>query len=1125
MPKPHRSLPHALAALAYLTVAAVTPAPAAEGPTKLLRFPDVHGDKVVFTYAGDLWTAPSAGGTATRLTAHPGLELFAKFSPDGQWIAFTGQYDGDEQVYVVAATGGIPRQLTWYPAQGPLPPRWGYDNQVYGWTPDGQAVIFRSLMDGWDLTDSRLYTVPLSGALPTPLAMPISGAGELSPDGRRAVYSPLVRDFRTWKRYEGGWAQDLWIMDLASQEAVNVTNHVRTDRDPMWIGDSIYFVSDRDDTLNLYALDPTTKAVRQLTRHRQWDVRWASGAADGQIVYELGGELRLWDTRVGAERALAITVPDDGLAMRPARVSAANNIEFFDLSPKGERALVVARGDVFTVPIEKGNVRNLTRTSRWHDKGARWSPDGRQIAFLSDRSGEEELWLVDQGGAGEPVQLTSGGSAFRYAPEWSDDGKRLAFGDKDGRVWVVEVATKKLLEIANDRRARSLDYAWAPGGQHLAYSLANENGTRSLWIWSVGDGTARQITSDWFAAYSPAWDPKGNYLYYLADREWTAQISSVEWNFATARETGIFALALRKDVAHPFPPQSDEVTVAKEGTGEGGEGAGKDGQTAGKKSEKNGKDGKDKGAQDAAAAEKPKLVRIDWEGLAERVTQVPVGNDNYTGLIATETHLVYSKHGGFFYGRDGWRPNSIHTFQLEGRKEQTLAERHSGWAVSLDGKKILVRSSGSLSLYDVAGGKESVKPVSTADLAVDRVPAEEWAEVFDEVWRRYRDFFYVANMHGYDWKAIGEQYRSLLPHVAHRSDLNYLLGEMIAELNVGHAYISGGDFALPERPRVALPGARFALDPGANRYRIASIYRGENDEDRYRAPLTEVGVDARVGDYVLAIDGVELAGSDNPYRMLRFKSDRAVELTLNDKPTGEGARKVVFRPLDSEDGLLYLAWVRRNRERVAELSGGRVGYLHIPDMGGDGLREFIKAYYPQLRKEALILDARSNGGGNVSPMIIERLRRELLSADTGRLNDWVDTYPGGVHVGPKVAMINETTASDGDIFAAMFRQARLGPIVGKRSWGGVVGISDHGPLIDGGSVSVPESGTISVDGKWIIEGYGVDPDVVVENDPRSLLAGGDPQLEKAVAMALEAAAATPGKLPAKPAEPIKTKRQ
>ncbi|MFH1176000.1 MAG: peptidase S41, partial [Acidobacteriota bacterium] len=449
-------------------------------PTKLLRFPDIHGDKVAFCYAGDIWVAPAGGGTATRLTAHPGIEVFPKFSPDGKWIAFTGQYDGDEQVYVIPAAGGQPRQLTYYPARGPLTPRWGYDNQVYGWTVDGKAVLFRSVADHWDTSDSQLYTVSVAGGLPRPLPMPLSGAGTFSPDGTRVAYSPLFRDFRTWKRYQGGWAQDLWTFDLATRQATRITDYPGTDRDPMWIGAAIYFASDRDGTLNLYRYDTATKATSQVTHSKSSDVRWPSEDPSGQIAYELGGELHVLDTRNGNDAALSIFVPNDGVAMRPSQVSAEQLIEDFELSPKGERALFVARGDVFTAPIEKGPTRNLTDSPNAHDKWARWSPDGARIAFISDRSGEDEVWIANQDGTGAPEQVTSGGKAMRYSPEWSPDGTHIAFSDKEGRLFVVTVADKKAVEVAKDRRGFLRDYAWSPDGAYLAFSLNNPNGYRSI---------------------------------------------------------------------------------------------------------------------------------------------------------------------------------------------------------------------------------------------------------------------------------------------------------------------------------------------------------------------------------------------------------------------------------------------------------------------------------------------------------------------------------------------------------------------------------------------------------------------------------------------------------------------
>ncbi|MGB6690217.1 MAG: hypothetical protein WBE76_20470, partial [Terracidiphilus sp.] len=551
-----RSAPrvHLLLLLAFLVLASSVTA-----QTKLLRFPDIHGDKVVFTYAGDLWTASTSGGIATRLTAHPGVELFAKFSPDGKWIAFTGQYDGDEQVYVIPVEGGVPRQLTFYPSRGPLPARWGYDNQVYGWTPDGKSVVFRSLRDHFDLGDSQLYTVSVDGGLPQALPMPFSGAGDLSPDGTKVVYSPLFRDFRTWKRYSGGWAQQLYIFDLKSHAAEKITTDVRSHRDPMWIGDKIYYSSDKDDTLNLYSYDPAIKETKELTHSTKWDIRWPSTDHKSRIVYEEGGELNIFDIGTGASTHISITVPTDALAMRPSRVSAAGQIESVGLSPKGERAVVVARGDVFTVPIEKGATRNLTDSSNAHDKEAAWSPDGATIAFISDMDGEDELYRISQDGQGKPEELTHGLQAMLYQPTWSPDGKRIAFTDKDGKLYVLTLDDKKVTQIAQNPRGRIFSYPWSEDGSFLAFTMDEPSGFTCIYIWSVADGQVRRVTDPMRDSGDPQWDTEGNYLYFIGTREYQPQLSDNEFNYATNRGRELLALALRKDVKNPFPPQSDEV--------------------------------------------------------------------------------------------------------------------------------------------------------------------------------------------------------------------------------------------------------------------------------------------------------------------------------------------------------------------------------------------------------------------------------------------------------------------------------------------------------------------------------------------------------------------------------------
>jgi len=1074
--------------------------------TKLLRFPDIHDNRVVFSYGGDLWQAPSTGGTAVRLTAHPGLELFAKYSPDGKSIAFTGQYDGDEQVYVIPSGGGEPKQLTFFPARGPLTPRWGSDNQVYAWSNDGKYVIFRTMRDGWALAMSRLYRVPVEGGPAEPLPMPVSGAGSLSPGGNQIVYSPQARDFRPEKRYSGGTANQLYIFDLETHAAKRISEGVRSSRDPMWIGKQIYFNSDRDGHFNLYAYDTASGKTSQITKNTVWDVRWPSSDRERRIVYELDGELNVLDVKTGKSTQIAINVPDDGINRRASRISAANLIEDAELSPKGERVLFSARGDIFSAPVEHGPTRNLTHTPGAHDKAPVWSPDGTKVAFLSDASGEEEIWVVAQDGSSAPEQITTGGKAFRFDPKWSPDGKRIAFNDKDGRLWVVTLADKKLQEVTHSTEGAIQDYQWSPGSSYLAFSMNNKDGSgfSSLYVWSLEENKLRQVTSGLFNEDSPAWDPKGDYLYYRATHEFHPQISRSEFDFATNRAEGFFVLALRRDVKNPFPLESDEVTIKKD------DAAAKD-----KPADKE----KDKKAEEAV-----KDKAIDWDGLAQRVTRVPIDADNYSNLAVKSDALVYATTPAYYYGRSAETKPALHIFSFKDRKDTKLVDDIHGWVLSRDGSKVLVRQSGSWSLYDATpSGAGSRKTISTAGLMLDRVPAEEWKQIFNEVWRRYRDFFYAPNMHGQDWNDIHDRYAKLLPFVAHRSDLNYVLSEMISELTVQHTYITGGDFQLPQRPHAGLPGARFEVDSASGRYRIAKIFDGQNEEEVYRSPLTEVGVDAKSGDYVLAINGEDVTAKEDIYKHFRNAGDAPVILTLNTKPTLDGARKVTYKPLQSEDDLLYYNWVEQNRRKVDELSHGRIGYIHLPDMGEAGIREFVKWYYPLLRKDALLIDDRSNGGGNISRMVIERLTRNLLSLTYPRTIATPRTYPNAVFIGPKAVLLDEDSSSDGDIFPWMFRTANLGPLIGQRSWGGVVGITDHGQLIDGGHVNVPEFAYANAKGEFVVEGHGVDPDIVVENDAKSVIEGKDPQLERGVAELLKKLEQNTPKLPEHSPYPVKVK--
>jgi tricorn protease len=1062
--------------------------------TKLLRFPDIYADRVVFTYGGDLWSAAASGGTASRLTAHPGTETYAKFSPDGKWIAFTGQYDGDEQVYVMPSGGGEPRQLTFYPSKGPLAPRWGLDNQVEGWTKDGR-IIFRSERDSWSLPIARLYTVSPAGGPAEALPMPEAGSGSFSADGTKMVYSPRFRDFRPEKRYSGGQANKLYIYDMATNDAVLISDSPFASRDAMWIGGTIYYNSDKDGKFNLYAYDPATKKTTQVTRFRDWDIRWPSSDDQSRIIYERDGELEVMDVGSKKTSKLSISVPDDGFNKRPRQASVANRITSWSLSPKGERAVFSARGDIFTVPIEKGGTRNLTRSSGANDRFPAWSPDGRWIAYMSDKSGEDEVWIAAQDGSTAPQQLTAGGSAQRYAPQWSADSKKIVFGDKNGRVYVVNVASKQMQMITDAPNGQIQDYEFSPKGNYVSYSMNERNGMSAVYIWSAEDNKNYRVTPDSFNSGSPTWDPNGGYLYFVSAREYAPLISNSEFNYATNRMGQIYALALKKDSKNPFPSESDEVSITEE-----------------------------KKDASPTPSPTPQPERIDFEGIESRATKAPLGADNYGGLAATRGNLIYSVQSPFYYGRQADTPSSVRIFSLKDRKETTLVTGSGAYAISADGNKLMSVQQGTYLIMDATpAGERSRKNISTAGLVTEINPAEEWNQIFNEVWRQYRDWFYAPNMHGFDWAKIRDDYKKWLPYVNHRSDLNYLLSEMQSELSVQHAYIDGGDFNLPPRVRVALAGARFEVDKAANRYRISKIFPGQNEEDIYRSPFTEVGSRANVGEYVLAIDGQDVTADRDIYSYLRGKADSTVTFTLNSKPDMQGARTVTIKPVTNESDLVYLEWVLGNRRRVDQLSNGRLGYIHIPDMGAPGLREFIKWYYPQLRKEGMVVDVRANGGGNVSRMLIERLRRKVLGINYNSYSEDGNTYPDAAFMGPMIAILNENSASDGDIFPYMFREAGLGQLVGKRSWGGVVGINNRGTLIDGGVVNVPQSALANAKGEYIIEGYGVDPDIEVDNDPKSVLAGRDPQLERAV-QELMKKLAQPVTLPKRPTDPVKVPR-
>lgn len=1060
----------------------------AQDDTRMLRYPDIHGNQVAFSYAGDIWIADINGQTpARRVTSHPGLELYPKFSPDGSTIAFTGQYRGDEQVYVISTSGGEPKQLSFYPTPGPLPARWGTGHQVYGWSADGSSVFFRTSRDHFDFR--RLYQVSVEGGLPTALPMPQAGSGDVSPAGDQMVYSPLFRDFRTWKRYQGGWAQNLYVYHLAQNTARRITDHVRTERDPVWLKTGIHYVSDQDGKLNLYHYDLNTQQSTQLTKHQDWDIKWASGDGDHRLVYEYAGRIALFDTQTQTETVLNLQVPDDQVRRTARRIEVGEQIEDFDVSPDGKRAVITARGDVFSVPVEHGVTRNLTQTTA-HDRVAVWSPDGQYIAFISDRSGEEGIYVVDQKG-GEARALTSESYGRLDDLEWSPDSQMVLFRDSKNYLRVVDMAGNTKT-VTHNQYGPSNDYTWSPDSQWIAFSRQEDNDQLSaIYLWSRESGDTHLATDPFFIAYGPEFSPDGQYLYYISDREFAPQIGSFEWNYAVNNESQIYGLALASDAANPFAPRNDEAEIKSDE----------------KKSEKENGDDKTQ-----------VKVRVDLDGLTQRAFKVPLKADNYVWLDVTDKYILYVTDGPFYYGRDSDRTADLYAYNIEKRKEEKLVEKVDGLSLAAGGEYVVVQVGQKYQRITVANKDES-KDINTKNMVVYRAPSEEWLVAFDEVWRRFRDYFYVDNMHGYDWEALRDQYRPLVAHVSTREDLNYLMGEMIAELNVGHAYVSGGDLQDGDRSSVALLGARFSLDQRSNRYRIEHIFQGHNEESKYRSPLTEVGINISEGDYLLAIDGHDLMADVNPYALLTDRGKQPVELLVNDKASTKGARTVLVDPIGSEGDLVYLEWVKKNYDYVQSQTDGKVGYLHIPDMGASGIYEFIKWYYPQVRRQGLIVDVRANGGGNVSSMILQRLMKRPLGYGYRANSKESGTYPPTAFNGHMVALINETSASDGDIFPYFFREAGLGPLIGKRSWGGVVGITGHGPLIDGGQVFVPEFGLGQPGKGWIVEGEGVAADIEVENDPTGK---GDAQLDRGIEEVLKQIKANPTSFYPKPPAPVKT---
>lgn len=1058
----------------------------AQEEARLMRFPTISDNQLVFSYAGDLYSTNINGGVARKLTSHSGYEMFPKFSPDGTEIAFTGQYDGNTEVFKIPATGGAPMRLTYTATldRDDVGDRMGPNNIVMTWTPDGKNVVYRSRKKSFNSFRGQLYTVDASGGLSEEIPLSDGGFASYSPDGDKLAFNWVFREFRTWKYYQGGMADDIRVYDFNTGEVDKISDSPGQDVFPMWIDDEIYFVSDRDRTANLFAYNTQTKATRKVTNFTDYDIKFPSHN-DNHIVFEKGGYIYLFDAKTQESKKLTIHIGNDQPWARSEWKNASKTINGASLSPNGERVVFSARGDVWSLPATNGVTRNLTSTSGVNERGATWSPDGKHIAYISDKTGEFEIYMQEQDGSGDPVQLTSGGETYIFSLEWSPDSKKILYHNKNRELSYVDIDTKKVTVVETSDRSTQFSYNWSPDSKWITYTRPQADMT-VVRLYNLDTEQSHEVTENWYESSNPSFSSDGKYLFFTSARDFNPVYSRTEWNHAYVDMSRIYMITLAKETDSPFAPENDVVKMEEE--------------------EK----------KDTSENKEVKNVKIDLDGIKDRVLSLPVSPGNYYGVTAVDDKVYYNSI------KTGSNGSTMKMYDLKKKKETTLGSNVS-YTVSPNGKKMLVRKSGKWGVIDLPTAKINIE--EAVDLSQMKVRVNlraEWQQMYDEAWRHMRDFFYDPDMHGVDWKEVYDKYNVLVPHIAHRSDLAYLTGEMIGELNVGHAYSQNGETPDLKRIKTGLLGAELSRDKSGY-FRIDEILPGGNWSKELRSPLRAVGVDVSKGDYIISVDGTPVSSTDDIYELLVGKANTEVMLEVNSKPSAKDSRSVLVETIADESALYYHKWVRGNIAKVSEKTDDKVGYLHIPDMGVDGLNEFAKYYYPQLRKEGLIIDVRGNGGGNVSPMIIERLMRQLtyMTMHTGQQEG--DPNPVGMHVGPKVTLLDKYSASDGDLFPYRFQVNKIGKTIGTRSWGGVVGYSGAIPLIDGGSIVTPSYAPYDKEGKeFIIEGRGVVPDIIIENDPAEQYKGIDAQLNKAVEVILQELKENPVELPAIPAFPNKS---
>jgi len=1032
----------------------------AEKGTRFLHQPDISAELIVFVYANDLWTVPASGGEAKRLTTHEGVESSPKFSPDGKWIAFSGMYDGNTDVFVIPTDGGEPRRLTYHPG----------GDVVLGWTQNGRKVLFSSGRNG---RYNPLHTVDISGGFPEMLLIPEASLACYSPDGHYLAYTPVRNAFGTWKRYRGGRTTPIWIIDLNNNSHEEIPHETASDTYPVWIGDSIYFMSDRNKAMNLFAYNTRTKRVRQLHSHTVMDIKYLSGGA-GKLVYAAEGHIYVYDPNIETSTQIPITVPSELIDIRSHFKNISREIASGYISPTGKRAVFEAHGEILTVPAEKGDIRNLTQSTGIMERYPSWSPDGKSIAYFSDADGEYALCITDQFGNTVPKKITLDDPSFYYSPVWSPDSKNIAFRDKRRNLWYVQVSTLHPKKIDTD--VASSDFSWSPDSKWIAYQRLLENRFGVLYLYSAEKETSYQLTDGMSDSVNPVFSTDGKYMFFRASTDigplkGGLDMSSSNRDFSY----DIYITVLRDDAPSPFAPESDEEIPKTE-------------------------------SKDEKSSTKKQEFRIDLENIDQRIITLPVQAGRYSALASAPDKLFYQN------GSD------LYVYDFKQRKADKFLSNVFRYIVSADGKKILYGTRTTWAIVPTAG---KPKPgsgrlnLSTMEVRVD--PRAEWKQMFYEAWRLNRDFFYDPYMHGVDWKGMLQRYEVYLPDLACRTDLNYLLSEMLGELCVGHSYVRGG-FPRGETVPVGLLGADYEIANG--RYRFKKIFSGLNWNPELRAPLTEPGVKINVGDYIISVNGKELRTPTNIYSLFEKTAGKQVTLTVNNVPSQYGAKTVTVVPVVNERSLRSRDWVEENRRKVEEMTNGQIGYIYLPNTGGGGYTYFNRYFFAQLNKKGLIVDERFNGGGKVADYIIDLMNRPLMNYWAPREGpDY--TTPFSACFGPKVMIINEYAGSGGDWMPFYFRDQGVGPLVGKRTWGGLVGIGGTPRLMDGGSVTAPNFAIFSRDGKWIIENEGVAPDYEIEMIPKDFVDGHDPQLEKAVEVVLELLKKKSYKKTPRPPYPIK----